>query len=98
MSEQSPNNDCEQEMRPTVIFRKVANGFRSGWAGGYQSVTGTARRGGSTQFQAVSDLVRERLSPDQPREQLPDPITGRASPSPHGAVGGEILSSASSTA
>lgn len=42
------NNGSEQEIRPSVIFRKVTNGFRSEWApdvhAGYRSVTETARR------------------------------------------------------
>ena len=25
------NNVCERALRPSVIFRKVTNGFRSGW-------------------------------------------------------------------
>ncbi len=40
------NNVSEQEIRPSVVFRKVTNGFRSAWGphihAGYRSVTGTA--------------------------------------------------------
>lgn len=60
------NNGSEQEIRPTVTFRKVTNGFRSDWGGavhaGYRSVTGTARLMGSTVFQAINDLVRGRFN------------------------------------
>ena len=59
------NNDCEQEIRPTVTFRKVTNGFRSDWGAevhaGYRSVTGTARLRGSTHFQAINDLIQGRF-------------------------------------
>jgi transposase len=40
------NNTFEREIRPSVVFRKVTNGFRSDWAtqirAGYRSVTSTA--------------------------------------------------------
>ncbi|CCG08987.1 Transposase IS66 [Pararhodospirillum photometricum DSM 122] len=43
----STNNICEREIRPSVVFRKVTNGFRSAWGAqihaGYRSITGTAR-------------------------------------------------------
>ena len=55
------NNVSEREIRPSVVFRKVTNGFRSGWGAkvhaGYRSVTGTARLKGSTALQAVRALV-----------------------------------------
>ncbi len=57
----TPNNASEQEIRPSVVFRKVTNGFRSTWGArvhaGYRSVTGTARLTGSTALQAVRSLV-----------------------------------------
>lgn len=41
------NPISEREIRPSVVFRKVANGFRSDWGAQvhacYRSVTGTAR-------------------------------------------------------
>ncbi|CCG41134.1 transposase (fragment) [Magnetospirillum molischianum DSM 120] len=55
------NNVSEREIRPSVVFRKVTNGFRSDWGAqvhaGYRSVTGTARLKGQTALQAVRDLV-----------------------------------------
>jgi transposase len=55
------NNGSEQEIRPSVVFRKVTNGFRSDWGpgihAGYRSVTGTARRQGKSAWTAIRDLV-----------------------------------------
>ena len=55
------NNVSEQEIRPSVIFRKVTNGFRSDWGpgihAGYRSVTGTARRQGQSAWTAIQALV-----------------------------------------
>ncbi len=55
------NNISEREIRPSVVFRKVTNGFRSDWGAqihaGYRSVTGTARLHGKSALQAVRELV-----------------------------------------
>lgn len=55
------NNASEQEIRPSVIFRKVTNGFRSDWGpgihAGYRSVTGTARRQGQSAWTATKALI-----------------------------------------
>lgn len=55
------NNVSEREIRPSVVFRKVTNGFRSEWGAqihaGYRSVTGTARIKGQTPLEAVRSLV-----------------------------------------
>jgi len=55
------NNGSEQEIRPSVVFRKVTNGFRSTWGpqihAGYRSVTGTARRQGQSAWTAIRALV-----------------------------------------
>jgi len=55
------NNISEREIRPSVVFRKVTNGFRSDWGAqihaGYRSVTGTARLQGQPAFAAVRDLI-----------------------------------------
>jgi transposase len=54
------NNISEREIRPSVVFRKVTNGFRSDWGAqihaGYRSVTGTARLSGKSSLAAVRDL------------------------------------------
>jgi transposase len=55
------NNISEREIRPSVVFRKVTNGFRSDWGAqihaGYRSVTGTARLKGQPAFAAIRDLI-----------------------------------------
>jgi transposase len=55
------NNISEREIRPSVVFRKVTNGFRSDWGAqihaGYRSITGTARLHGKSALQAVRELV-----------------------------------------
>jgi transposase len=55
------NNISEREIRPSVVFRKVTNGFRSDWGAqihaGYRSVTGTARLQGQPAFAAMRDLI-----------------------------------------
>ena len=55
------NNVSEQEIRPSVIFRKVTNGFRSDWGpgihAGYRSITGTARRQGQSAWTAIRNLI-----------------------------------------
>lgn len=57
------NNGSEQEIRPSVIFRKVANGFCSDWGPGihtgYRTFTGTARRQGQSAWTAIQALVGE---------------------------------------
>ena len=55
------NNISEREIRPSVVFRKVTNGFRSDWGAQiharYRSVTGTARLQGQPAFAAMRDLI-----------------------------------------
>ena len=55
------NNISEREIRPSVVFRKVTNGFRSDWGAqihaGYRSVTGTARLSGQSALGAIRDLL-----------------------------------------
>ena len=55
------NNISEREIRPSVVFRKVTNDFRSEWGAqihaGYRSVTGTARLKGQTPLEAVRSIV-----------------------------------------
>ena len=60
------NNVSEREIRPSVVFRKVTNGFRSDWGAqvhaGYRSVTGTARINGQAALDAVRDFVNGKLA------------------------------------
>jgi transposase len=61
------NNVCERELRPSVVFRKVTGGFRSGWGArihaGYRSVTGTARLHGQAALNAVDQLLGGTFEP-----------------------------------
>ena len=60
------NNISEREIRPSVVFRKVTNGFRSDWGAqihaGYRSITGTARLSGKSALAAVRELVDGKFS------------------------------------
>lgn len=60
------NNISEREIRPSVVFRKVTNGFRSDWGAqihaGYRSVTGTARLSDQSALSAIRDLVDGRFA------------------------------------
>jgi transposase len=55
------NNASEQEIRPSVVFRKVTNGFRSDWGAGvhasYRSLVSTARRRAHTAIETVRALI-----------------------------------------
>tara|TARA_R110000787_G_scaffold230032_2_gene337559 strand:+ start:1317 stop:2171 length:855 start_codon:yes stop_codon:yes gene_type:complete len=55
------NNISEREIRPSVVFRKVTNGFRSDWGAavhaGYRSLTSTARLHAHTAIETVRALV-----------------------------------------
>jgi transposase len=61
------NNESERALRPSVIFRKVTNGFRSVWgAKAYAalcSIVETGRRNG----QSAITAIREILAPSAPR-------------------------------
>lgn len=52
------NNSSERALRPSVIFRKVTNGFRSDWGAELfskvRSIVGTAQRQGFSAFDAIS--------------------------------------------
>ena len=59
------NNISERYLRPSVIFRKVTNGFRSEWSAAthaaFRSVVSTATREGTVVLNAIRKaLVRER--------------------------------------
>jgi transposase len=55
------NNACERALRPSVIFRKVTNGFRSAWGGqayaALRSVVGTGSLNGLTPFNAIKTAL-----------------------------------------
>ena len=51
------NNGCEQDLRPSVVYRKVTNGFRAPWGAdlfaGVRSVIDTGRRHALSPFAAI---------------------------------------------
>ena len=55
------NNVSERALRPSVIFRKVTNGFRSEWGAKVYadlcSVVGTGRRNGQSALAAIRDAL-----------------------------------------
>ena len=52
------NNACERALRPSVIQRKVTNGFRSEWAAkgdcAVRSVTDTAKLSGQSAWKTIT--------------------------------------------
>lgn len=58
------NNGSERALRPSVIFRKVTNGFRSEWGSNFfssvRSVIGTGQRQGLNPYQSI----QKALSPN----------------------------------
>ena len=64
------NNISERHLRPSVIFRKVTNGFRCEWGAetyaAFRSVVCTAKANGAS----VLDTVRFVLSAKRPEEHL----------------------------
>jgi transposase len=59
------NNACERTLRPSVIFRKITNGFRSDWgAKAYAdlcSVVATGKLNGLSPFAAIRAALTPRL-------------------------------------
>lgn len=55
------NNTSERHLRPSVIFRKVTNGFRAEWGcetyAAFRTVASTAKQTGKTVLQAVADAI-----------------------------------------
>lgn len=51
------NNSSERALRPSVIFRKVTNGFRSDWGSPFysavRSIIGTGQRQGLNPYQSI---------------------------------------------
>jgi transposase len=58
----STNNGCERELRPSVIARKVTNGFRPKWAAdghaALRTTVSTAALNGVPRFEAISRVIR----------------------------------------
>ena len=59
------NNSSEQALRPSVIFRKVTNGFRSDWGseffGAIRSLIGTGQRQGLNPYQSLQRALTPNL-------------------------------------
>jgi transposase len=57
------NNESERALRPSVIFRKVTNGFRSEWGSQVYadicSIVATGKRAGQSALAAISDALAE---------------------------------------
>lgn len=55
------NNGSERDIRPSTIFRKVTNGFRSDWGSdfyaGVRSTLNTGRRQGFSAFEAIQAAI-----------------------------------------
>lgn len=55
------NNSSERALRPSVIFRKVTNGFRSDWGSDFfsavRSIIDTAQRHGLNPYQAIQKAL-----------------------------------------
>jgi transposase len=68
------NNACEQALRPSVIHRKVTNGFRSEWAAkayaALETVIDTAKLKGRKVFEVLVELMG---TPVLPFLDTPDP-------------------------
>ena len=64
---EATNNGSERALRPSAIYRKVTNGFRSTWAGQHyadlRSVVETARRRTIGAFQAIKLTLEATLLP-----------------------------------
>ncbi len=60
------NNSSERQLRPSVVFRKVTNGFRSDWGSEFfsvvRSLVGTAQRQGLNPYQAIEKALNSNLS------------------------------------
>ena len=58
------NNESEQALRPSVIFRKVTNGTPSEWGAEFfaavRSVIGTGRLNGLSPFDAIAQTIDGR--------------------------------------
>jgi transposase len=55
------NNESERALRPSVIFRKVTNGFRSQWGAkayaAFRSIVETGRRNGRSALAAIRNVL-----------------------------------------
>src|SRR5271154_6839393 len=58
---EATNNESERALRPSVIFRRVTNGFRSEWGAKVYadlcSIVATGRLAGRTALAAINDVL-----------------------------------------
>jgi transposase len=63
------NNVCERHLRPSVVFRKVTNGFRCEWGAetyaAFRSLVSTAKANRASVLQVLRFVLAPRL-PVQP--------------------------------
>jgi transposase len=59
------NNASERSLRPSVIFRKVTNGFRSDWGAKIYADIKTFLKGGACLFGEVASVLRTLWQPEQ---------------------------------
>ena len=61
------NNSSERSLRPSVIFRKVTNGFRSDWGAPFfsavRSIIGTGQRQNLNPYQSIQKAITSQLQP-----------------------------------
>jgi transposase len=64
------NNVSERHLRPSVIFRKVTNGFRCEWGAetyaAFRSVVSTAKANGASVYDTIRFVLSARLSVETP--------------------------------
>jgi transposase len=62
------NNVCERALRPSVIFRKVTNGFRSEWGAqtyaAFRSVVSTAKANGRSVLGELRNVLQTPSTPE----------------------------------
>ena len=62
------NNISERHLRPSVIFRKVTNGFRCEWGAdayaAFRSVVSTAKSNHASVYDTIRFVLSARLSAD----------------------------------
>jgi transposase len=60
------NNVYKRALRPSMVFRKVINGFRAEWGAqtyaAFRSVVSTAKTRGETVLAAVQDALRGKAA------------------------------------
>jgi transposase len=69
---EASNNDCERDLRPSVVQRKVTNGHRASWPRTMRppcAPLDTARLAGAGPFQTIRNLQRIAAAPSRNRKR-----------------------------